>query len=190
MEYAGRAREYHQQHGQARAAARAEAIAASALRMRGRFAAAREQVTAALTVLRTNPDADTVNALRVLASLENFAGSPAGEQLAAEALGLGQALGLPDAVLARLLTSRGICHRSAERKTEAAAYFREAARLATQAGDNLCAGTALSTRPTHWPAPTRRPPRKQPALPPRTCAGRAPVITWDSRWRTWPRRWS
>ncbi len=144
VEYAGRAREYHQQHGRARAAARAQAIAAGALRMRGQFGAAREQVTAALAVLRTDPDADTVNALRILASLENFAGSPDGERLAAEALALGQALGLPDAVLARLLTSRGICHRSAERKTEAAAYFREAARLAAQAGDNVRAGTALS----------------------------------------------
>jgi class 3 adenylate cyclase/predicted ATPase len=144
VEYAGRAREHHEQHGQVRAAARAQAIAASALRMRGRFGAAREHVTAALAVLRTNPDADTVNALRILASLETFAGSPDGDQLSAEALALGQALGLPDAVLARLLTSRGICHRSAERKVEAAAYFRESARLATQAGDNMRAGTALS----------------------------------------------
>jgi hypothetical protein len=60
--YAGRARDYHLQHGHARAAARAQSIAGNALRVSGRHADAREQLTAALQVLRPVPDADTVRA--------------------------------------------------------------------------------------------------------------------------------
>jgi class 3 adenylate cyclase len=142
-EYAGLAREFHQQHGQARAAARAQATAAHALRQLGRHGEAREQLTAALGVLRADPDADTVDALCRLAMLEVFAGSPDADTVSAEALALGQALAVGDTQLADLLNIRGIWHGRAERKAEAAAYYREAARIATQAGDNLRAGLAL-----------------------------------------------
>jgi tetratricopeptide (TPR) repeat protein len=63
VEHAGRARDYYLQRGQARAAARAQATAGRALRRWGRFAEARDQLTAAVEVLRTDPDTDTVNAL-------------------------------------------------------------------------------------------------------------------------------
>ena len=63
----GRARDYHLQRGQARAAARAQAIAGRALRRWGRHAEAREQLTAAVEVLRADPDTDTVRALEQLA---------------------------------------------------------------------------------------------------------------------------
>jgi class 3 adenylate cyclase/tetratricopeptide (TPR) repeat protein len=143
-EYAGQAREYYEQHGQLRAAARAQAIAGNGLRQQGRHGEAREQLTAALAVLRASPDADTVTVLNQLASLENFAGSPDADRLTAEALALGQALGVDDAqLLARLLASRGICHSIAERNIEAAAYYREAARIAAQAGDHPGAAMAL-----------------------------------------------
>jgi tetratricopeptide (TPR) repeat protein len=48
-----------------------------------------------------------------------------------------------DATLAQLFTTRGICHAYAGRRPEAAAYFREAVRLATQAGDSIRLGRAL-----------------------------------------------
>jgi class 3 adenylate cyclase/tetratricopeptide (TPR) repeat protein len=143
VEYAGRAREAFQQHGQERAAARAQAKAAEALWRLGRHSEAREQLTAALGVLRTGRDADTVTALDLLASLETFAGSPEADRLSAEALALGQALGAGGSVLADLLTSRGTCHSIAGRNAEAVAYYREAARIATQAGDHGRAARAL-----------------------------------------------
>jgi AAA ATPase domain len=143
VELAGRAREYHVQAGQARAAARAQAIAGQALRYWGRLADAREQLTAALEVLRADPDTDTVRALGNLALVEVFAGSPDADRLSAEALSLGQALGVGDAELSRLLTTRGIYLASTDRHTEAAAYYRESARLAGQVGDTMRLGQAL-----------------------------------------------
>ena len=143
MEHAGRAREDHLLHGRTRAAARAQAVTGRALRFCGRFGEAREQLTAALAVLRDDPDADTVRALEELAAVELFTGTPAAETLTAEALALGQALAVDDATLAGLFTTRGICIGAAGRRAEGAAYYREAARLAGQVGDSLRVGTAL-----------------------------------------------
>jgi tetratricopeptide (TPR) repeat protein len=94
-------------------------------------------------VLREDPDPDTVRALGELAALEVFAGAPDADALSAEALALGQDLAVDDATLAGLFTTRGICHVFAGRSPEAASYFREAARLATQAGDTARLGRAL-----------------------------------------------
>jgi class 3 adenylate cyclase/tetratricopeptide (TPR) repeat protein len=143
VELAGRAREYHQQHGQARAAARARAIAGQALDRWGRLADAREQLTAAVEVLRADPDTDTVRALNNLASVEVAAGSPDAGRLSAEALTLGQALGVGDDELSRLFNIRGLYLAQTDRHTEAAAYYRESARLAGQAGDTMSQGKAL-----------------------------------------------
>ena len=144
IEQADQAGQLYRQAGDARSAARAQAIAGRALREWGRYGEAREQLTAALDVLRADPDADTVRALGQLATLEVFAGSPAADVLSAEALALGQDLPVDDATLAGLFTIRGLCHGIAGRRPEAASYFREAARLATQAGDSLALGSALA----------------------------------------------
>jgi class 3 adenylate cyclase/tetratricopeptide (TPR) repeat protein len=138
-----RARDYHLQRGQARAAARAQAVAGQALRNWGRHAEAREQLRSALEVLRADPDSDTVRALDELAVLEALAGSPDADRLSTEALTLGQALGTGAGQLAGLLTGRGIYLSSTERRTEAVAYLHEAARLAEEAGDNFRVGAAL-----------------------------------------------
>jgi predicted ATPase/class 3 adenylate cyclase len=143
IELAGRARDYHLKAGQARAAARAQAIAGKALSTCGRFAEAREHLTAALDVLQANPDTDTVRALRGLASVEVNSGSPDGDRLSAEALSLGQALGISDRDLSELFRTRGLYFDSTNRRPEAAAYYRESARLADQAGDTQRLGTAL-----------------------------------------------
>ena len=143
VELAGRAREYHLQHGRVRAAARARAIAGLALRRWGRLAEAREQLTAAVEVLRAEPDADTVRALDQLVSVEISAGSADADRLSAEALSLGQALGVGDGDLSRLLEGRGVYLAFTDRRPEAAAYLRESARLAGQAGDSMRLGMAL-----------------------------------------------
>jgi len=142
-ELAGRARKYHRQAGQARAAARAQAIAGQALSRWGRLAEAREQLGAALEVLRAIPDTDTVRALGNLALAEIFADSPDADRLSTEALSLGQALGVGDGELSPLFRTRGIYLNLTNRRPEAASYLRESARLASQAGDSMLLGTAL-----------------------------------------------
>ena len=143
VEQAGHAGDLYRQCGDSRSAARAQAIAGRALREWGRHGEAREQLTAAVAVLRKDPGTDTVRALGELADLEVFAAEPDADALSAEALALGQALAVDDATLAGLFTTRGLCHGFAGRMPEAASYFREAARLASQAGDSLLLGRAL-----------------------------------------------
>jgi tetratricopeptide (TPR) repeat protein len=118
-------------------------IAGQALRLWGRYAQAREQLTAAVAVLRDDPDTDTVRALGELARLEVHAGSPAADALSAEALALGQNLAVDAATLAGLFETRGIHLNHAGLRPQAASYFREAARLAGQAGDPVRLGRAL-----------------------------------------------
>jgi class 3 adenylate cyclase/tetratricopeptide (TPR) repeat protein len=132
--YAGRARELYLQHADDRAAARAQATAGRALRLWGRHAQAREQLTSALRVLRHDPDADTVRALDELVMVEIFAGSPDSDALSTEALVLAQALGTGPGPLADIFVSRGIYLYMAQRRTEGIAYLTQAARLAEQAG--------------------------------------------------------
>ena len=143
VEQAGQAGELYRQGSDARSAARAQVIAGQALREWGRHAQAREQLTAAVAVLRDDPDTDTVRALGELARLEVAAGSPAADALSAEALALGQDLAVDEATLAGLFTTRGIGHGFAGRRPQAAASLREAARLAGQAGDSSRLGRAL-----------------------------------------------
>ena len=143
--YAGRARDYHLVRGQARAAARADVTAGQALRRWGRHAEARDQLTGALEVLRPEPGTDTVRALEQLALVEVFAGSPGADRLTLELLILGQALDVSDSQLSDLFLIRGEYLFCADRCREAIAYDREAARLATQAGDHLRLGRILSS---------------------------------------------
>ncbi len=144
VDYAGRAREYHLRRDDARPAARAQAIAGAALRLRGRMAEAHEQLVSALDVLRANPDTDTVRALQELATAEVFAGAPDADQLSTEALVLGQDLGVGPGRLGSLFVVRAIYLGTVQRRPEAAAYLREGARLASQAGDGVGLGRALS----------------------------------------------
>ncbi len=143
VEYAGRGSDYHLGHDHTRAGARAQATAGHALSAWGRYAEARKQLTAAVEVLRAEADADTVRALGQLAALEVFAGSPDADRLTLEALILGQAVGVGTGELVDLFVARGIYLSSAERHPEAVAYLREAALLASQAGDNMRLGRAL-----------------------------------------------
>jgi len=143
VEHAGRARDDHLLHGRVRDAARAQATAGRALRHWGRFNEARDQLTAALAVLRDDPDADTVRALNEVATVEAFSGAPEADALSAESLVLGQAVAVDDATLAGLFITRGICMSMADRLAEGAAYLREAVRLAGLAGDTPLLSRAL-----------------------------------------------
>ena len=143
VEHAAHARDYHLGRSYARAAARAQAIAGQASRLWGHHGEAREQLTAALAVLRAQPDTDTVNALEQLAALEVSAGAPDADGLSTEALTLGQALGVGTGQLGGLLVTRGIYLRTDSRYAQAVAYYREAARLADHDGDSVGLGRAL-----------------------------------------------
>jgi class 3 adenylate cyclase len=142
VELADAARRCYLGLGDVRGAARAQTVAGRAMVQDGRHAEARPQLTQALDELRGEPDADTVNALSGLATLELFDGNiPVGERLAAEALALGQALDVGPGPLANLFLTHGSAQSYANRTEEAASSYREAARLAERAGEalRLCA---------------------------------------------------
>jgi class 3 adenylate cyclase/tetratricopeptide (TPR) repeat protein len=143
VQHADRARDYYLQRGQNRAGARAQAASGRALYEWGRYAEAREQLSTAAEVLRVDPDEDTVRALQGLATVAAFAGSPDAGRITAEALYLGQALGVDIAQLCDLLNARGAYLYFAGCRAEAIAYVRETVRLASQAGDNFRLGRAL-----------------------------------------------
>ncbi len=129
------------------------------------------------------PDTDTVWALNRLAVLEVFAGSPDADRLSAEALTLGQALGVGPSQLAELFLTRGLYHVSAERRPQAISYLRESARLAAQAGDDFCVGRALLNLADALACHATPPPRPTPPGPrPGTCAAPEPGVTWP--WRS------
>jgi hypothetical protein len=142
-EHAARAREYHTNHGQRRAAARAQAVEAEVLQTYGRYAEARELFGPALAVLQEEPDRATVRALRRLASQEVLAGSPDADRLTTEAVVLGQALGSGPYELAGLLATRAGYLMFTHRPAEALAYLTQAVRFAEQAGDMRRLGDVL-----------------------------------------------
>ncbi len=143
VEYSERAIALYAAHGQDRAAARSQALAGEALRISGRNGQAREYLVAALEVLRPDPDADTVTALGWLAVVETFAGGSEKDQLSAEALALGQALGVDAGLMAELLIGRGLALSFSDRVLEGAAHLDYAAKLAGEAGDNSRQARAL-----------------------------------------------
>ncbi len=141
--YSGHARDHFLERRQTRAAARAQGGTGNALRLGGRHTEAREQLTAALQVLRAEPDGDTARVLGTLAMLEVFAGTPDADRLSAEALALGQGLDLGPGEIGRLLSIRGTYHGLAGRQPQAVAYFRAAAQHAEEAGDTALVGLVL-----------------------------------------------
>ena len=187
VEQAGQAGDAYRQGGDTRSAARAQVIAGQALRLWGRDAHGREQLTAALAVLREDPDTDTVRALGKLARLEVFAGSPAADALSAEALALGQDLAVDEATLARRSPPAGSATASpgAGRRRPPTSGRPPGGRAGRQ---NVLLGRALlnlsDTVTGTYPAPAPR----RPGPPPPTRAGPGPASCSRPRSRTWPRR--
>jgi len=143
LDHADRASSCHSQAGDSRAAARAQMIAGEALHYWGRYTEAREHFTAALDVLRTDPDIDTVRALDRLTWCEVSLGSPTMDRLTTEALTLSQALGADPSMLAQVFNSRALHLVCAGRHPEGVGYLREAARLAEQAGETATLANTL-----------------------------------------------
>jgi class 3 adenylate cyclase/tetratricopeptide (TPR) repeat protein len=137
------AQELFTAHGEVRAAARAKAGAGSALRRQARHEESRRMLEEALEVLTDNPDADTVEVLNSLASLEAFAArTEVAQQLDQRAFGLAQELGLPLRMFVRLFISQGIIEDGADHHVQAVASYREAIRLAEVTGESDQLGIA------------------------------------------------
>jgi tetratricopeptide (TPR) repeat protein len=132
-----------------RRAACARTIAGDALFQAGRHAEAMEQLTAALTVLRVEPDVMTVRALRVLGFMAARHAAPDAEALTTEAIRLAQTLGVDESELAATFSVRGAWLGYDGRRLEAVMYMRESARIAERAGDDYRAGVALSNLTAH-----------------------------------------
>ena len=145
INYAGLARDYHAEHGDLRAAAAARSLLGLGLEMVGRTAEARGELTAALQVLRGEPDVRTVRALLWLANAETWSGSPDADQLTRDALALGQLLDVEVGILTSLFDLRALYLRRHGQRPEAVAYLRENVRLATGVQDNLALGRALGS---------------------------------------------
>jgi tetratricopeptide (TPR) repeat protein len=135
LAFADRASELNQQRGEARAAARCQAIAGEFLLRRIRHDEAREYLTRALDVLRHDPDGDTVQTLSRLGWVETLSGRPDAERLTAEALALGQSLDVEPALLANLFIGRGVALAFTARYSESIAHLEYGARLAERAND-------------------------------------------------------
>ena len=141
-EMALRARQGFADLGDTRNAARAEVRAGAALRFGGRHTEAREYVDRALGVLRDNPDAATVDALKELSNL--MGGTPDADRLSAEACALAEQVDTPWQLMAGLYNDRAITLMELGRRRECVMYLREAGRLAEMAGDLYSQGLALA----------------------------------------------
>ena len=114
------------------------------LRMTGRLDEAYPLLLEAAAVLRSDPDADTVRALEMLALIEPLRGNvAAADPASAEALALAQDLDLPAVTLSRLFVTRGIAHLFASHDAQGQADMREGLRLAERAQDSASISRAL-----------------------------------------------
>jgi tetratricopeptide (TPR) repeat protein len=143
QECAERARAEYLAVGDERAAARCAVVMGRALRRLGQLSAARGVLNEALEVLRAEPDADTVEMFQGLAGIANFDGGEDADQLSEENLRLAQSLGSGNKIIADAMMSRGLFHTFHNRRPQAVAYLREAARLAELAGANETRARAL-----------------------------------------------
>ena len=135
LAYVEEARASHAARGDRRGEARARSLKGRILQFAGRSAAARDELRAAVSVLRADPDPDTVEALRRLATIEVFSGNlEAGKQLVEEALELAQAVDVDTLAVARLFDAKGHAAVFANRQIEAAIYYEAAAHVAERAG--------------------------------------------------------
>jgi class 3 adenylate cyclase/tetratricopeptide (TPR) repeat protein len=144
LAYAERAHVIYAEGGELRAAARSAILAGRALRQQGRLTEARERVAAGLSVVRADPDIDTYRGVHGAAFIEVYAATAEADELSAEAISLGQALGVESVLLADAFACRALWLGDAGRRAEATAYWHEAVRLSERGGDSDRCGMALS----------------------------------------------
>ena len=138
------AAELYEQLGEHRAAARSRIIAGRVLYFARRHAEAREILEAVVAELRADPDTDTVTAMTDLATIAALASDAESDRLSAEALVLGQQLGVDRALLATMFTVRGLSFTMHDRYDEAIAHNAYALELMARESDSVQRGRALS----------------------------------------------
>ena len=142
-ELVDRAADAHRAAGSERGVARTRSLRGRILQYEGRSAAARRELAEAVAQLRTEPDGDTVEALRRLATIEIFTGNLAqGEALVDEALRLAQELDVEADHLGRLFDAKGHAAAFGNRHGEAATYYEAAAHIAERTGNLGAAAVA------------------------------------------------
>ncbi len=129
--------------GDVRAAARCRTLLGRALRRAGRHSEARVVLTEALSVLRTDPDEDTVEALDELSAVENFAATPEAAAVTHEAIVMAEGLAVGPAGMSSVLWAFGIYLTTTDRVVEASMYFEKSAELAAAADHTELLGLAL-----------------------------------------------
>ena len=187
-EQAGQAADAYRQEGDSRSAARAQVIAGQTLRSGADTLEAREQLTAALAVLRDDPDADTVRALGELARLEVFAGVTRGGHA------VRRSAGPRPGPRPWTRPPWPVCSPPAGPATSSPGGDRRrppiTARPPGWPGRPVTVSlwaARCSTCPTWSPAPTPPPARRRPALPPVTRAGPERAGALRLRSETWSR---
>jgi class 3 adenylate cyclase/tetratricopeptide (TPR) repeat protein len=141
---AGNASTLYEQLGEMRAAARSRIVAGRVLYFARRYTEAREILAGVVAELRTDPDTDTVTAMTDLATISALTGGEDSDRLSAEALVLGQELGVDRGLLATLFTVRGLSMTMADRYDEAIAHNTYALELMTRESDGAQRARALS----------------------------------------------
>ena len=141
---AGNAAELYEQLGEHRAAARSRTIAGRVLYFARRHSEAREILEGVVAELRTDPDTDTVTAMTDLATIAALASDADSDRLSAEALVLGQQLGVDRGLLATLFTVRGLSFTMHDRYDEAIAHNVYALELMARESDSVQRARALS----------------------------------------------
>jgi tetratricopeptide (TPR) repeat protein len=136
--------ELYDQLGEHRASARSRIIAGRVLYFARRHAEARDILERVVSELRTDPDTDTVTAMTDLATIAALASDEDSDRLSAEALVLGQQLGVDRGLLATLFTVRGLSFTMHDRYDEAIAHNAYALELMARESDSVQRARALS----------------------------------------------
>jgi tetratricopeptide (TPR) repeat protein len=141
---AANASELYEQLGEHRAAARSRIIAGRVLYFARRHGEARTILEEVVSELRADPDTDTVTALTDLATIAALGGDADTDTLSADAIVLGQELGVDRGLLATLFTVRGLSLTMQDRYDEAIAHNTYALELMAPESDSVQRARALS----------------------------------------------
>ncbi len=138
------ASDLYEQLGELRASARSRIVAGRVLYFARRHAEAREILESVVEELRAEPDTDTVTAMTDLATISALGSEEESDRLSAEALMLGQQLGVDRGLLSTLFTVRGLAMTMRDRYDEAIAHNTYALELMARESESVQRARALS----------------------------------------------
>ncbi len=138
------ASDLYEQLGELRASARSRIVAGRVLYFARRHTEAREILESVVAQLRAEPDTDTVTAMTDLATISSLASEPESDRLSADALILGQQLGVDRGLMATLFNVRGLSMTMRDRFDEAIAHIKYALELLARESDSAQRARALS----------------------------------------------